>query len=189
MNALVFCIYRFVSKIFGNRILVNYYRKIGMSIGENTHIFSKLVSSEPFLVSIGDNVTISVGVTLLTHDASIGPIMGRDVVSDIVGPISIGNNCFIGANTIILPGVSIPDNSIVAAGSVVTKTIKEPTSKMVGEQDVSGGMVIGGNPAKYICGTKDFVDKRNANFLSLHGLSISDRKNVILQNKQKWILK
>lgn len=189
MNTIVFYIYRFLSKFLGNSIIIKYYRKLGMSIGENTHIFSKLVSSEPFLISIGDNVTISVGVTLLTHDASIGPIAGRNVFSDIVGSISIGNNCFIGANTIILPGVSIPDNSIVAAGSVVTKTITFPANMINETLSTNEGIIIGGNPAKYICKTSDFVNKRYPNFLKLHGLSIENRKNVILQNKDKWINK
>lgn len=161
-----------------------------MTIGENTHIFSRLISSEPFLISIGDNVTISVGVTLLTHDASIGPIAGRNVFSDIVGPISIGNNCFIGANAIILPGVSIPDNSIVAAGSVVTKTIIPPfLDKTNNTQHINEGIIIGGNPARYICKTTDFIKKREAYFLKLHNLSIKDRKEIILQNKHKWINK
>lgn len=188
MNTLTSFIYRVLSKIFGHELIINYYRKQGVSIGEGTHIFSKIVSSEPFLITIGRNVTISVGVTLLTHDASIGAIIGRNVFSDIVGPINIGDNCFIGANTIILPGVSIPNNTIVAAGSVVTKTITS-SSKEVAEGLSNEGIVIGGNPAKLICRTTDFLDKRNPNFLKLHGLSLVERKRAILQNKKKWIVK
>ena len=173
-------------------MIIKYYEKQGISIGANTHIFSRIKSSEPFLISIGDNVTISTGVTLLTHDASIGPILGRNVFSDMVGPINIGNNCFIGANSIILPGVSIPNNSIVAAGSVVTKTIINPTKcrpNEYGSHTGNEGIIIGGNPAKYICNTTDFVCKREANFLRLHGLSIPNRKRIIVQNRDKWIKK
>lgn len=189
MNTIVFYVYRILSKFLGNRYIIQYYRKLGMSIGEGTHIFSRIISSEPFLISIGNNVTISTGVTLLTHDASIGPIVGRNVFSDTVGPINIGNNCFIGANTIILPDVSIPDKSIVAAGSVVTKTITFPTNMINETLSTHEGIIIGGNPAKYICKTSDFVNKRHSNFLKLHGLPIANRKNVILQNKDKWIKK
>lgn len=188
MNALVFFIYRVLSKFFGNEFILKYYKRLGMSIGEGTHIFSKIVSSEPFLITIGRNVTISVGVTLLTHDASVGPIVGRNVFSDMVGPINIGDNCFIGANTIILPGVSIPNNTIVAAGSVVTKTITS-YSKEITERSINEGIIIGGNPAKLICKTTDFLEKRNSNFLKLHGLSLRERKSAILQNKEKWIIK
>lgn len=184
MNRLKYYIYWILSKFLGNRMLIKYYRSLGMTIGNGTHIFSKLVSSEPFMIKIGDNVTISTNVSLLTHDASIGPILGRLVYSDMVGPVSIGSNCFIGANTIILPGVSIPDNSIVAAGSVVAQTIKVPADSSKNE-----GIIIGGNPAKYICQTSDFINKRSNNFLKLHGKSLSERKLVILQNKEKWIEK
>lgn len=186
MNTILFYIFRVLSKFFGNKLIIAYYRKLGMSIGEGTHIFSKIVSSEPFMISIGNNVTISVDVTLLTHDASIGPIVGRDVFSDMVGPIKIGDNCFIGANTIILPGVTIPSNTIVAAGSVVTKTINSPIKDGVNN---SVGIVIGGNPAKMICRTEDFLNKRKSFFLRLHGLSLAERKRVILQHKDKWIVK
>lgn len=192
MNTLFYLFYKFLSKFLGHKMVINYYRSLGMSIGEETHIFSKIVSSEPFLISIGNNVTISTGVTLLTHDASIGAILGRDAFSDTVGPISIGNNCFIGANTTILPGVSISDNSIVAAGSVVTKTIIFPTNtgpEKASSPSTSEGIIIGGNPARFLCRTSDYINKRNNSFLSLHGLSRQARKRTILQNKNKWIKK
>lgn len=186
MNAVTFYIYKFLSKFLGHKIIIQYYRKLGMTIGEDTHIFSRLISSEPFLISIGKNVTISIGVSLLTHDASVGAIVGRHVYSDIVGPITIGNNCFIGANSIILPGVRIPDNSIVAAGSVVTKTV---VNHLTNNAPLDEGIIIGGNPAVYICKTNDFLKKRKNNFLKLHGLSLTDRKNIIMNNKEKWINK
>lgn len=186
MNALTFYIYKFFSKFLGHKIIIQYYRKLGMTIGGNTHIFSRLISSEPFLISIGSNVTISTGVSLLTHDASVGPIVGRNVYSDIVGPITIGNNCFIGANSIILPGVRIPDNSIVAAGSVVTKTVVNHLNDNTLQNE---GIIIGGNPAVYICKTNDFLKKRKSNFLKLHGLSLTERKSIIMNNKDKWINK
>lgn len=186
MNKLVFYIYKILSKFLGNGIIVQYYRKVGMTIGEDTHIFSRLISSEPFLISIGKNVTISTGVSLLTHDASVGAIVGRNVYSDIVGPITIGNNCFIGANSIILPGVRIPDNSIVAAGSVVTKTVVNDLNDNTIQNE---GIIIGGNPAVYICRTNDFLRKREKNFLKLHGLSLDKRKKYIMNNKDKWVKK
>lgn len=186
MNAVTFYIYKFLSKFLGHKIIIQYYRKLGMTIGEDTHIFSRLISSEPFLISIGKNVTISTGVSLLTHDASVGAIVGRHVYSDIVGPITIGNNCFIGANSIILPGVRIPDNSIIAAGSVVTKTVVNHLTNNAPQDE---GIIIGGNPAVYICKTNDFLKKRKNNFLKLHGLSLTDRKNIIMNNKEKWINK
>ena len=88
----MYYIYWILSKFLGNRMLIKYHRSLGMTIGNGTHIFSKLVSSEPFMIKIGDNVTISKNISLLTHDASIGPFLGRLVYSDMVGPVSIGSN-------------------------------------------------------------------------------------------------
>lgn len=87
------------------------------------------------MVTIGNNVTISAPVQLLTHDNSIIK-MSKGEVTDTFGAISIGDNCFIGASTLILPGVTLADNVIVAAGSVVTKSFLE------------SNIIIGGNPAK-----------------------------------------
>lgn len=64
-----------------------------------------------------------------------------------LGCIEIMDNCFIGSYSIILPDVKIGPNSIVAAGSVVTK-------------DVPEGSILGENPAKIIGSTKDLMDKR-----------------------------
>lgn len=92
-------------------------------VGDNCNIYSDLITGEPYLISIGNNVTISNNVQFITHDNSICKIIPDK--SDVVGEIKIGNNCFIGARTVILPGVSVADNTIVGAGSVVTKSIIE----------------------------------------------------------------
>ncbi len=153
----------------GNSYIVRRMRNEGMKIGDNTHIFSNIASSEPYLVTIGNNCTISTGVLFLTHDASVGLYGGgRKNNSDICGRITIGNNCFIGNRAIILYGVYLPDNTIVAAGSVVTKSFDEP------------GSIIGGNPARVIGSVSDFLDKHKCNMLALDGLKDSERRNVIL---------
>lgn len=193
MKTILYYFYKCLSKQFGHEIIINYYRSLGMTIGKNTHVFSRIVSSEPFLITIGNNVTISTGVNLLTHDASIGPVAGRDKYSDLVGPIIIGDNCFIGANSILLCGTTIPGGSIVAAGSVVTKTVICPedlqNTNLLCSSLLDDGIIIGGNPAKFICKTSDFVNKREFQFLKLHGKSLSERKVVIMQNKEKWVNK
>ncbi|MBS1565334.1 MAG: acyltransferase, partial [Bacteroidetes bacterium] len=94
--------------------------------------------SEPFLISIGDNVTITAGTRLVTNDGSLWLISDEEGRRFQYRRISIGNNVFIGVNSIILPGVQIGDNVIIGAGSVVTKSIPS-------------GKVVGGNPARVIC--------------------------------------
>ena len=105
----------------------------GMKIGENLRCFSNINDSEPYLIEIGDNVTISTDVSFITHDNSISKICNR--YTDSFGKISIGNNCFIGLGSIIMPGVKIGNNVIIAAGSVVTRSFDEDN------------IIIGGNPA------------------------------------------
>lgn len=127
---------KYVLKGRNPEIINNYFRKQGVRIGNRTHIFSNISNGEPYLISIGDDVTISNNVTLITHDSSISKALPE--FTDIFGEIQINNNCFIGMNSIILPGVHICDNTIIAAGAVITKSIKEP------------GNVWGGIPARKI---------------------------------------
>lgn len=101
----------------------------------------------PWLIEIGDDVTLATGVKLLAHDASTAKVKG---VHTKIGRIVIGNNVFIGTNSIILPNVSIGDNVVVGAGSVVTKNI-------------SSNSVVAGNPARYICSFNEYSEKHIAN--------------------------
>lgn len=149
----------------GSESLVRAFRKEGMVIGNGCHIFSNILLSEPYLIKIGNNCTISTNVNFITHDASIGLYMGRNKFSDICGRIEIGNNCFIGNGAILLYGISLPDNTLVAAGSVVTKSFVEL------------GNIIAGNPAKVVGKIQDYLERNKDLFLSLHGLTAEERIN------------
>ena len=180
MSRLQYFICKVFSKFSNNKheFMNDYYSKKGMKIGKDTHIFTEIVTSEPYLINIGDNTTISTNVSLLTHDASVGAIYGRNVASDICGEINIGNNCFIGNNATILYGVSLADHTVIAAGSVVTKSFNQ------------GNIVIGGNPARVLCTTDEFYKKHNCHFMNLHGLSYEDRKkHILVYEKEKVIHK
>lgn len=106
-------------------------------------------------ISIGDNVTISREVMLLTHDysittalASIGEKIGRhEGELYFLKNITIGNNCFIGARVSILPGTTIGDNVIIGACSVV-------------KGDIPSDSIIVGNPAKVIGKTNEWTKKQ-----------------------------
>lgn len=138
---------RLISKILKkHELLIEYYRKFGKAaIGKNCLICSPIMTRESELIEIGDNVTVSSNVKFVTHDNSIKYVCPEK--SDLFGKISIGNNCFIGENSILLYGISIPDNTIIAAGSVVTKSIKDQFQ------------IIGGNPAKIIGDWKTYKEK------------------------------
>lgn len=171
MNRVKYQLLCAVSKLFrlGNTFIVQQFRKEGIKIGQGTRIFSNIITSEPYLISIGKNCTISTEVNFITHDASIGLYMGREVASDIVGTITIGDNCFIGNRAILLYGVKIPDNTIVAAGSIIGKSIAEPGCIVVG-----GGKIAGK--------VEDFLQKHRNDMLALHGLKMNERKNTILDS-------
>lgn len=117
-------------------------REEGICVGEHTIFydpFSQRIDRErPWMLKIGDYCKITHGVIILTHDYSRSVL--RRVYGDIVGEAkvtSIGNNVFIGMNSIILMGAHIGNNVIVGAGSVVSG-------------DIPDNVVVAGNPAKVI---------------------------------------
>ena len=114
----------------------------GMKVGEN---FSRqqgcfLDPSHCFLITIGNDVTMSIRVTVMAHDASTKKTLGYTKI----GKVHIGDHVFIGANTTILPGVTIGDYAVIGAGSIVT-------------HDVPAKTVVAGVPAKKICDVDEYV--------------------------------
>lgn len=136
---------------------IKHLRKIGVAIGEDCTIYSPRTTTideqYPWMITIGNHVRITSGVILLTHDYSWSVLKRLDVdcgagaILGASGKITIGNNVFIGMNTIVLRNVSIGDDVIVGVGSVVTK-------------DCESGWVYAGNPAKKIMTLHDYYNKR-----------------------------
>lgn len=116
----------------------------GMKVGKNFQRMKgcSLDPSHCWLIKIGDSVTLAPGVTILCHDASTKMFLGYTKIGDV----TIGSRSFVGAGTIILPGVRIGDDVIIGAGSVVTK-------------DVPSNTVVAGNPAKVIMGLDSYLEK------------------------------
>ena len=132
---------------------IGYARKIGVTIGNNCKLItSPNWGSEPWLISIGNHTEVSFDVAFVTHDGATWVFRNEEAYEDVVkfGRINIGNDCFIGAKSVILPGVTIGDYSIVAAGSVVNK-------------DSHFGEVWGGVPAHFLMTTKEYADKCKRN--------------------------
>ena len=107
-----------------------------------------------------------------THDASANFYL--EGVSDIYGRINIGNYVFIGMGTIIIPGVTIADRCIIAAGSVVTKSFYE------------SGKVIGGNPARIIESVEELKEKNKERKLMTLGMTFEEKKEYLTSNEDKF---
>ena len=157
----------------GKEALNKYLRKKGIKVGDGTKTASNIHTAEPYLVEIGRNVTISHSVDFVTHDNSVCKIFGVD--HDLYGKIIIGDNCFIGAHATIMYGVTLADNVIVAAGSVVTKSIKE------------SNVIIGGNPAKIIGTWDKFKEKSIDTVIHAGHLSYTDKRMLIESHQEKLI--
>ena len=87
----------------------------GMSVGDNFTVTGIVhYSSEPYLISLGDNVRISDNVNFVTHDGGMHVIRQyKNIPADSFGKIKIGNNVFIGMGSIILPNVIVGNNAII----------------------------------------------------------------------------
>ncbi len=111
------------------------------SIGNDCRVNTEVRITDPAYVSLGNNVTLS-NCVLIGHDASVS-VIGRATGKklDSVGKIDIRDNVFVGYGAILLPGITIGPNAIVAAGSVVNR-------------DVPPGTVVAGVPARPV-GTFD----------------------------------
>ena len=125
---------------------VEVFRKMGVQIGKNVHIANFGVIIDPsltWLIKIGDNVLIAPNVHILAHDGSI--LHGLEYSK--IGLVDIKNKVFIGAGSVILPGVTIGENSVIGAGSIVSKDIPENSVAL-------------GNPAKVVCSKDEYIEKQ-----------------------------
>ena len=138
-----------------------------VNFGSNLHIYGHIKwGSEPWIISIGDNVHLTDGVRFVTHDG--GTLILRDEFPDLelTKPITIGSNVYIGVDTILLPGVSIGDNVIIGAKSVVTK-------------DIPSNSVAVGQPAKVIKTLDEYKTKACRDSLHLGHLKGKEKDIAI----------
>jgi acetyltransferase-like isoleucine patch superfamily enzyme len=150
---------------------IKFARKQGVQIGKQCrllNIHSKTFGSEPYLIKIGDHVTVTSGVRFINHDGGMWVFREHEPDIELFGTIEIGNNVFIGMDTLILPGVKIGDNCVIGAGSIVTRSI-EANSVAVGAP---------AKPIKTISEYRQSVEEK-----------VAFVRNLIPEAKRKWLEK
>lgn len=119
----------------------------GLRVGKNFKILadSRIDWSHCWHVEIGDDVTIGPRVLILAHDTSTKTALNYSRI----GKVTIGDRVFIGAASVVLPGISIGNDVIIGAGSIVSR-------------DIPGGSVAAGNPCRVLCSMEDFLARKQA---------------------------
>lgn len=145
----------------------------GCRIGKNVDLVTiPNFGTEPYLISIGDNTTISFDCAFVTHDAAtrvIRNLPDGNPETVIYGPIKVGKNCFIGCRTTILLGVTIGDNSIIGACSLVNR-------------DIPSGVIAAGNPCRVICTLEEYRKKHEKDFLYMVSLPYEEKKKYLMDH-------
>jgi acetyltransferase-like isoleucine patch superfamily enzyme len=123
-----------------------YFRTQGATIGSGTRILTKSLGSEPYLVTIGDEALISSDVMFSTHDGATWVLRSELPDLAVFGRITIGRRAFVGTRTVLLPGCSVGDHSVIGAGSVVNSAIPD-------------GVVAVGVPARVVSTIDQFRER------------------------------
>jgi acetyltransferase-like isoleucine patch superfamily enzyme len=151
---------------------IKFARYLGVCVGGRCRFLSVNMStfgSEPFLISIGEHVTITSGVKFVTHDGGVWVFRDVEPKLDVFGKITVGDNVFIGLNSIILPNTKIGPNVVIGAGSIV-------------KGDLESNSVYAGIPARKICSLEEYRSKLSGRELYTKGLDTKSKRKIILQN-------
>lgn len=148
-----------------------YAKYLGVKIGNNCEFYKNIKwGSEPYLIKIGNNVRITSGVKFITHDGGVWVLRNikNDKSIDVFGKITIGDNCHIGWDAIIMPGVSIGNNCVIGAGAIVTKNIPDNS-------------VAVGVPAKVIESIDEYDNKVNKKCICTKNMSSKEKKKELMK--------
>ncbi len=137
----------------------------GLKVGKNAYIFQdvEIDPGYPYLIEIGDNCRIGKNVLILAHDATTF----KDLGITRLAPVKILEGSFIGQRSIILPGVTIGPRAMVAAGSVVNRSVPE-------------GRAVAGNPARPYTTYKEILERVGSEATDENVLDIGDIESGIL---------
>ena len=158
--------------------LVQFYRKQGVQIGKDCELYNTVhFGSEPYLITLGNHVRVTHGIWFITHDGGYwvlrdkkSHLFNRFKNSDHILPIVVKDNVHIGINSIIMPGVTIGENSVVACGAVVTHNVP-PNSIVWG----------GGVPARVIETLDEYVQKAEERAKKTKDMEPEEKKRFLMK--------
>jgi tetrahydrodipicolinate N-succinyltransferase len=148
---------------------VDYAKGLGARIGEGTRIYTQeldLFGDCPFLVKLGQNCHVTYGVRFITHDGGVLLFRDKYPDADLVAPIVIGDNVYIGMRTTILPGVHVGNNVIIGAGAVVTRSIP-------------GNSIVAGIPAKVIRSLGEYEAKVREKSVHTGKMTLAEKTPIL----------
>ena len=160
--------------------IVGFAKKIGVNIGADCQILDdpeRIFGSEPWLITVGNHCEITGGVRFFTHEGAIWVLREKKEgfnQCDYFHPTKVGNNVMFGVNSLIMCGVEIGDNVIIAAGSIVTK-------------NVPSNSIVAGNPARIISSIDACEEKyKKKELFKTKAMSQKTKKYYLEQVHPEW---
>ena len=153
----------------------DYARHIGVKIGKNCFISTRRWGTEPYLITVGNNVQVTRDVAVHTHGGGQA-IRKEHPDFDVFGKVVISDWAYIGASSQIMPGVTIGEGALVAAGSIVTKSVPPHT-------------VVGGNPARIICTTDEYYERNKIYDMGTKRKSKAEKRHILLSMPDEKFIK
>lgn len=154
---------------------VRYFRSQGVEIGEDVEIFGANLftfGSEPYLVSIGNQVTVSHKVDFITHDGGLRIARSKYPGAYLYGRIQVADRCFLGAHCVLLPGARVGAGSVIGSGSIVAG-------------EIPPGVVAIGAPAKPVKTVEDYIQGKRNLWVDTRGLTPDAKKELLRRRLPK----
>ena len=145
---------------------VAFWRAKGATIGERCRLYQCDFGSEPYLVTLGDHVSAT-AVSFLTHDGGTWVFRDEWPDADLIAPVTVGSNVFLGSGAILFPGVTIGDDVVIGARSVVTR-------------DIPSGTVAAGVPARPLRSLEEYRAKVEAEKVPTKPMSPAQKRAFLL---------